>query len=181
MCSQKLSPRFLHFFLTTITTTHCETYRLIKSPKHSQLYHFSEWTNSTNEPSRSLFTIRCPLLLLLANLITLWIQKPHSNELLHNSAYLLFVCSQIAVHFLRLEKGRADAHGEANVQHPVLPVRQAEDVHVLQRNGKHLRKEVAQQVKAAALPPAKFNKLLGCDVWKIYGVRSQKVCPQFHS
>lgn len=76
------------------------------------------------------------------------------------------MCSQIAVHLLRLEKRGANVHSEANIQHPVLHIYEAKDVDIIRWNRKHLREEVQQQVVAALLPPSKFNELLCCDVWK---------------
>lgn len=44
------------------------------------------------------------------------------NAVKRLKTYLLFVGSQIAVHFLRLEEGEANLHGKANIQHSLLHV-----------------------------------------------------------
>lgn len=67
------------------------------------------------------------------------------------TAYLLFVRSQIPMHFLRLEIGGTNMNSKANIQHALLHIHKAKDVDIIRGNGKHLGQEVHQQVVAAPL------------------------------
>lgn len=89
-------------------------------------------------------------------------------------AYLLFVGSQISVHFLGLKEGWATVHSKANIQHSVLHIHQAKDVDIIRRNGEHLGKEVHQQLVAAPLLPSQFNELLCYDVWERHTCTQQE-------
>lgn len=66
--------------------------------------------------------------------------------------------------FLGLEEGGPATHGEADIQHSLLHIHEAEDVHIIGWKGEHLGQEVHQQLVAAPLLSSQLNELRCCDV-----------------